>query len=83
MGCDARPKNTPNEIVEYLNAKTREALKTKNVQDRYAAVAIEQLDLSAAETQAFMDRQTKSWKALIEQTAARRRTPRVSKGVPG
>lgn len=65
------PKNTPNEIVEYLNAKTREALKTKNVQDRYAAVVIEQLDLSAAETQAFMERQTKSWKALIEQTAAK------------
>jgi tripartite-type tricarboxylate transporter receptor subunit TctC len=65
------PKNTPNEIVEYLNAKTREALKTKTVQDRYAEVAIEQLDLSAAETQAFMERQTKNWKTLIEQAAAK------------
>jgi len=65
------PKNTPNELVEYLNAKTREALKTKTVQDRYADVAIETLDLSAAETQAFMERQTKGWKNLIEQVAAK------------
>lgn len=65
------PKNTPNEIVEYLNAKTREALKTKAVQDRYADVAIEYLDYNAAETQAFMERQTKGWKSLIEQVAAK------------
>lgn len=65
------PKDTPNEIVEYLNVKTREALKTKNVQDRYAEVAIETLDLSATETQAFMERQTKNWKSLVEQVAAK------------
>ncbi len=65
------PKDTPNEIVEYLNAKTREAIKTKNVQDRYAEVAIETLDLNAAETQAFMERQSKNWKSLVEQIAAK------------
>ena len=65
------PKDTPNEIVEYLNAKTREAIKTKNVQDRYAEVAIETLDLIAAETQAFMDRQSSYWKSLVEQVAAK------------
>lgn len=65
------PKDTPDQIVEFLNAKTREALKTKNVQDRYAEVAIEQLDYSVAETKAFMERQTKGWKTLIEQTAAK------------
>jgi len=65
------PKNTPNEIVEYLNAKTREAIKTKAVQDRYADVAIETLEFTAAETQAFMERQTKGWKSLIEQVAAK------------
>lgn len=65
------PKDTPNEIVEYLNVKTREALKTKNAQDRYAEVAIETLDLSATETQAFMERQTKNWKSLVEQVAAK------------
>ena len=54
-----------------LNTKTREALKTKNVQDRYAEVAIETLDLNAAETQAFMERQTKNWKSLVEQVAAK------------
>lgn len=61
------PKDTPKEIIDYLNAKTREAMKTKAVQDRYAQVAIEYLDYSADETQAFMERQSKSWKALIEQ----------------
>lgn len=65
------PKDTPKEIVEYLNAKSREALKTKAVQDRYAEVAIEYLDYNVAETQAFMERQSKNWKALIEQTAAK------------
>ena len=65
------PKDTPNEIVEYLNVKTREALKTKNVQDRYAEVAIETLDLNAAETRAFMERQSKNWKSLVEQVAAK------------
>jgi len=65
------PKNTPNDIVDYLNAKTREALKTKAVQDRYAEVAIEQLDFSATETQAFMERQAQGWKTLIEQVAAK------------
>jgi tripartite-type tricarboxylate transporter receptor subunit TctC len=62
------PKDTPDEIVEYLNAKTREALKTQTVKDRFAEVAIEQLDYSVAETKAFMERQTKSWKALVEET---------------
>ncbi|MBS0536423.1 MAG: tripartite tricarboxylate transporter substrate binding protein [Proteobacteria bacterium] len=65
------PKKTPDEVVEFLNKKTREALKTKNVQDRYAEVAIETLDLNAAETQAFMERQTKNWKSLVEQVAAK------------
>jgi len=65
------PKKTPDDIVQYLNTKTREALKTKNVQDRYAEVAIETLDLNAAETQAFMERQTKNWKSLVEQVAAK------------
>jgi tripartite-type tricarboxylate transporter receptor subunit TctC len=65
------PKNTPNNIVEYLNAKTREALKTKPVRDRYAEVAIEQLDYSAAETQAFMERQTAGWKTLIGQVGTK------------
>jgi tripartite-type tricarboxylate transporter receptor subunit TctC len=65
------PKKTPDEVVEFLNKKTREALKTKNVQDRYAEVAIETLDLSAAETQAFMERQTQNWKSLVEQVAAK------------
>jgi tripartite-type tricarboxylate transporter receptor subunit TctC len=65
------PKDTPNEIVDFLNAKTREALKTKAVQDRYAEVAIEYLDYNVAETQAFMERQTQSWKSLIEQVAAK------------
>jgi tripartite-type tricarboxylate transporter receptor subunit TctC len=65
------PKKTPNDIVEYLNAKTRAALKTKAVRDRYAEVAIEQLDYSATETQAFMERQTKGWKMLIEQVGTK------------
>jgi tripartite-type tricarboxylate transporter receptor subunit TctC len=66
------PKETPDKIVQFLNTKTREALKTKAVQDRYAEVAIEQLDYNASETQAFMERQTKSWKALIEEVAAKK-----------
>jgi tripartite-type tricarboxylate transporter receptor subunit TctC len=66
------PKKTPKAVVEYLNAKSREALKAKAVQDRYAEVAIEYLDYNAAETQAFMERQTKSWKTLIEQVNAKK-----------
>jgi tripartite-type tricarboxylate transporter receptor subunit TctC len=66
------PRDTPNEVVEYLNVKSREALKTKAVKDRYADLAIEQLDFSAAETQAFMVRQTANWKKLIEEVAAKK-----------
>ncbi|MCW5688113.1 MAG: tripartite tricarboxylate transporter substrate binding protein [Pseudolabrys sp.] len=66
------PKKTPDDIVEYLNKKTREAIKSKAVQDRYAEVAIETLDLSAAETQTFMERQSKNWKSLVEQVAAKK-----------
>jgi tripartite-type tricarboxylate transporter receptor subunit TctC len=65
------PKDTPQQIVDYLNAKTREALQSKTVRDRYAELAIETMDYSASETQAFMERQTKAWKALVEETSAK------------
>ncbi|MCJ9669457.1 MULTISPECIES: tripartite tricarboxylate transporter substrate binding protein [unclassified Neorhizobium] len=62
------PKDTPQAIVETLNSKTRQALSTKNVKDRYAELAIQQLDYDAGETKAFMERQVKGWKTLIEDT---------------
>ncbi len=62
------PKDTPKAIIETLNYKTRQALNTKNVKDRYAELAIQQLDYDATETQSFMERQVKGWKTLIEDT---------------
>jgi len=62
------PKDVPREIVEFLNAKTREALQTDKVKERYAELAIEFRDYDVTETRAFMERQIQGWKALIEKT---------------
>lgn len=64
------PKGTPMEIVSYLNEKTREALQTQNVKDRYAELAIEFRDYSVEDTVAFIQRQINGWKALVEETGS-------------
>ncbi|MEJ8573997.1 tripartite tricarboxylate transporter substrate binding protein [Microbaculum marinum] len=64
------PKGTPMEIVEYLNAKTREALQTKAVQDRYEELAIEFRDYDVAQTEDFIQRQINGWKTLIDETGS-------------
>jgi tripartite-type tricarboxylate transporter receptor subunit TctC len=64
------PKGTPMEIVEYLNEKTREALQTQAVKDRYAELAIEFRDYSVDDTVAFIERQINGWKALIQETGS-------------
>jgi tripartite-type tricarboxylate transporter receptor subunit TctC len=63
------PRDTPDEIVEYLNAKTREALQTENAKERYAQLEIERRDYSVEETKDFMQKQVKGWKALIAEVA--------------
>jgi tripartite-type tricarboxylate transporter receptor subunit TctC len=62
------PKDTSDEIVTYLNAKTREALQTQKARDRYAELEIERRDYSVEETQDFMKRQVNAWSALIKET---------------
>jgi len=62
------PKDTPREIVELLNSKTREALKSPAASERYADLEIELRDYDVAETEAFMARQVEAWAALIEET---------------
>jgi len=64
------PKDTPKEVVEYLNAKTREALQTEKAKARFAELAIEYRDYDVAETRGFMEKQVASWKALIEKAGA-------------
>ncbi|MCR6673447.1 tripartite tricarboxylate transporter substrate binding protein [Devosia ginsengisoli] len=61
------PKDTPDEIVEFLNAKTLEALQGQMATDRYADLEIERRDYNVAETYDFMERQVSGWKALIEE----------------
>lgn len=64
------PKDTPKEIVEYLNAKTREALQSEKAKARYAELAIEFRDYDVDETREFMEKQVAGWKTLIEQAGA-------------
>lgn len=64
------PKGTPDEIVQYLNAKTREALQTKPITDRYEELAIEFRDYSVDETTAFIETQIEGWKALVAETGS-------------
>ena len=60
------PKDTPDEIVQYLNAKTREALKSEKARQRYAELEIENRDYDVAQARAFMERQMESWRSLIQ-----------------
>lgn len=64
------PKGTPAEVIEYLNTKTREALQTQPVKDRFAELAIEFRDYDVAEFSAWIEQQVSGWKALIEATGA-------------
>lgn len=64
------PKDTPTEIVEYLNAKTREALQSEKAKDRFAELAIEFRDYDVAQTRHFMEKQVAGWKTLIERSGA-------------
>lgn len=64
------PKGTSKEMVEYLNAKTREALQTKHIKERYEELAIEFRDYSVAETTAFIEQQIEGWKSLVKETGS-------------
>lgn len=64
------PKDTPDEIVEYLNAKTREALKLDAAVQRYADLEIEMRDYDVAKTEEFMAWQVDAWARLIEEVEA-------------
>jgi tripartite-type tricarboxylate transporter receptor subunit TctC len=64
------PKGTPMDIVEFLNAKTREALQTDAIQDRYAELAIEYLDYDVAQTRKFVEGQINGWKEMIAETGS-------------
>lgn len=64
------PKDTPDEIVEYLNLKTREALQLEFAAQRYADLEIEMRDYDVAETEEFMARQISSWASLIQEVNA-------------
>lgn len=64
------PKDTPKELVEYLNAKTREALQTEKAKARYDELAIEFRDYDVAQTREFMEKQVAGWKTLIDQSGA-------------
>jgi tripartite-type tricarboxylate transporter receptor subunit TctC len=61
------PRETPDEIVQFLNAKTREALKSSAATARYAELEIELRDYDVSETEAFMARQVDAWAALIHE----------------
>ncbi|MER8828070.1 tripartite tricarboxylate transporter substrate binding protein [Mesorhizobium sp. M0938] len=64
------PKDTPKEIVEYLNAKTREALKSEKAKARFDELAIEFRDYDVSQTREFMEKQVAGWKTLIEKAGA-------------
>ena len=64
------PRDTPDEIVEYLNAKTREALKLDAAVQRYSDLEIEMRDYDVAKTEEFMEWQISSWARLIEEVGA-------------
>jgi tripartite-type tricarboxylate transporter receptor subunit TctC len=64
------PKDTPKEIVEYLNAKTREALKSEKAKARFDELAIEFRDYDVGRTREFMEKQVAGWKTLIEKAGA-------------
>jgi tripartite-type tricarboxylate transporter receptor subunit TctC len=64
------PKDTPKEIVEYLNAKTREALKSEKAKARFDELAIEFRDYDVSQTREFMEKQVSGWKTLIEKAGA-------------
>lgn len=61
------PKDTPTEIVAFLNEKTLEALQSPAATERYADLEIERRDYDLDETHAFMERQIEGWKALIDE----------------
>lgn len=61
------PRNTPDDVVQFLNAKTREALKSPASAARYAELEIEMRDYDVAETEAFMAKQVDAWAALIQE----------------
>ena len=61
------PKDTPTEIVAFLNEKTLEALQSPAATERYADLEIERRDYDLDETLAFMERQIEGWKALIDE----------------
>src|SRR5690606_7418972 len=61
------PKDTPTEIVEFLNEKTLEALQSPAATERYADLEIERRDYDLDETLAFMERQIEGWTALIDE----------------
>ncbi len=61
------PRETPDDIVAYLNEKTREALKTQPVVDRYSELEIEMRDYDVDQTAAFMASQIDAWASLIQE----------------
>jgi tripartite-type tricarboxylate transporter receptor subunit TctC len=61
------PRDTPDDVVTFLNEATREALKTDASKKRYAELEIEMRDYDVSETEAFMAKQIEDWAKLIQE----------------
>lgn len=65
------PSGTPPAVVERLNAAVKEALDSKDVQDKFGAAGIEPTWSSSADFAALLAREVPKWRKVIEQSGAK------------
>jgi len=65
------PSGTPPAVVERLNAAVKEALDSKDVQDKFGAAGIEPTWSSPADFAALLAREVPKWRKVIEQSGAK------------
>lgn len=65
------PSGTPSEIVERLNQAVKQALESKDVQDKFSAAGIEPTWSTAGDFAALVSREVPKWRKVIEQAGAK------------
>lgn len=61
------PKGTPRQVIETLNKATNEVLSRPAIQQQFLSVSSEVHQATPEATRAFIDRELKLWKGIIEQ----------------
>jgi tripartite-type tricarboxylate transporter receptor subunit TctC len=65
------PANTPDEILQRMNAEINKLMTSKAITDNFSSQALETVRMDRAATEAYVNAEARKWGPVVKQTGAR------------